>query len=46
MYAPDNDFLGPLIPNMLLTGGNATWPPFDYEDVHNPQLQKSFIGEL
>ena len=44
--AQDEDFLCPLMPNMLLTGRNATGCPVDYTEVSDPQLRKSFIDEL
>ena len=44
--SPDEDFLRPLTPNMLLTGRNATGPPLDFTQDENPHLRKSFIEEL
>ena len=43
---PDQDFLRPLTPNMLLTGRNATGPPSEYTHVDDPHLRRSFIEEL
>ena len=44
--AQDEDFLCPLMPDMPLTGRNATGRPVDYTEVSDPQLRKSFIDEL
>ena len=44
--APDEDFLAPLTPNMLLTGRSNDTAPSDYVDTVDPQVRALFIEEL
>ena len=44
--APDEDFLTPLTPNMLLTGRCKNHPPRDYAIEDNPQVRQTFLEEL
>ena len=43
---PDEDFLVPLTPNMLITGRSQAGPPSDYVDVVDPHAQRTFLQEL
>ena len=45
---PDEDFLSPITPNMLLTGRNGNRPPVDvdYDDSCFPEERLSFVEEL
>ena len=44
--APDEDFLVPLTPNMLITGRSQAGPPPDYVDVVDANAQRTFLEEL
>ena len=46
-FSPDEDFLSPLTPNMLITGRNCSSPPVSDEIVDaDPRVRKSFIEDL
>ena len=45
-FSPDEDFLSPLTPNMLITGRSQSGPPRDYIDVADPHLRKTILEEL
>ena len=45
-FAPDEDFLVPLTPNMLITGRSQAGPPSDYVDGADAHIQRSFLQEL
>ena len=47
-FSPDEDFLSPLTPNMLVTGRNSAGPPQEY--VHDydadPRVRKTYLEDL
>ena len=45
-FSPDEDFLVPLTPNMLITGRSQAGPPSDYVDDVDAHTQRSFLQEL
>ena len=47
-YSPDEDFLSPLTPNMLVTGCNGLGPPQEYlhEYDTDPRIRKSYLGDM
>ena len=47
-FSPDEDFLSPLTPNMLITGRNCSNPPVDDKNDFDadPRVRKTFIEDL
>ena len=46
-FSDDEDFLSPLIPNMLITGHNNSSPPLHSEDPDaDPHVRRGFIEDL
>ena len=47
-YSPDEDFLSPLTPNMLVTGRNGLGPPQEYlhEYDSDPRIRRSYLEDM